>query len=228
MSTKPDKPHYHGHRDRLRERFISQGPGALQDYELLELLLFAAIPRRDVKPIAKDLLARFKNLGGILNASPESLRDAGLSESATASLLVSSAIALRAQKAEIKAKPVLNSWQRIVDYCRAAMGHEKKEQFRLLFLDRKNCLIDEEIHQSGTIDHTPVYPREVVQRALEVGAGAIILAHNHPSGDPTPSQADIDMTRAIINACKPLDITVHDHIVVSHNKVVSFKSAGLL
>jgi DNA repair protein RadC len=226
--TEDDKPHYFGHRDRLRARLLEHGPEALQDYELLELLLFAAIPRRDVKPLAKMLLARFKDLWSLLNVKPEQLMDAGLSEVAASSLLVTGAVALRAHKNAIVKGPLLNSWQRIVDYCRAAMAHETKEQFRLLFLDRKNHLLAEELHQRGTIDHTPVYPREVVQRALEVGAGALVLVHNHPSGDPQPSKDDITMTRAIAEACRPLGITIHDHIIIGRDDVASFKSLGLL
>jgi DNA repair protein RadC len=163
-----------------------------------------------------------------VNAKPERLVAFGLSEGAASLILATGAIALRAQKKTILEKPLLGNWQRIVDYCRAAMGHEAKEQFRLLFLDRKNHLLDEEVHQRGTIDHTPVYPREVVQRALEVGAGAIVLVHNHPSGDVSPSKADIDMTRSIIEACKPLGIAVHDHIIIGRKDVASFKSLGLL
>ncbi|NTU77483.1 MAG: DNA repair protein RadC [Alphaproteobacteria bacterium] len=229
-SPRPKKaaPHYAGHRQRLRERLFQAGPEALRDYELLEMLLFAAIPRRDVKPIAKALLAEFKDLWTLLHAKPERLIACGLSESATALLRVTSALALRAHKSSILDKPLLDSWQRIVDYCRAALAHETREQFRLLFLDRKNHLLSEEIHQRGTIDHTPVYPREVVQRALEVGAGALVLVHNHPSGDSTPSKADIDMTRALINACTPLNIVIHDHIIVASKTVTSFKTLGLL
>jgi DNA repair protein RadC len=227
-NAKPQAPHYSGHRQRLRERLFQAGPEALQDYELLEMLLFMAIPRRDVKPLAKELLAEFKDIWSLLNAKPERLVAFGLSESAAAALLITGALVLRAHKQPLLQKPVLSSWQRIVDYCRAAMGHETKEQFRLLFLDRKNKLFHEEVHQRGTIDHTPVYPREVVQRALEVGAGAIVLAHNHPSGDLTPSNADIEMTRAIIDACRPLGIVVHDHIIVGRETVVSFKELGIL
>jgi len=223
-----DKPHYFGHRDRLRARLFESGPEALQDYELLELLLFAAIPRRDVKPIAKAMLAEFKDLWTLLNSKPERLRAFGLSDSVVASLLATGAVALRAQKGVVTKGPLLNSWQRIVDYCRAAMAHENKEQFRLLFFDRKNHLISEEVHQRGTIDHTPVYPREVVQRALEVGAGALVLVHNHPSGDPSPSKDDIEMTRAIADACRPLGIAIHDHIIVGSSDVTSFKALGLL
>ena len=223
-----DEPHYHGHRQRLRERFLQAGADALQDYELLELLLFAAIPRRDVKPLAKQLLSEFKNLWSLLNAPAERLLQYGLSESAVTTLLVSGAIALRAQKKAIIGGALLNNWQRIVDYCRMQMAHETVEQFRLLFLDRKNHLIAEEVQQRGTIDHTPVYPREVVKRALEIGAGALILAHNHPSGDTTPSKDDIAMTRAIIDACRPLGIAVHDHIIIGHDQVTSFKTLGIL
>jgi DNA repair protein RadC len=223
-----DKPHYYGHRQRLRERLLESGGGALQDYELLEVLLFAAIPRRDVKPLAKQLLAEFKCLWSLINAPAERLLQFGLSESAVATLLVTGSIALRAQKNAIIGKALLNNWQRIVDYCRMAMAHENVEQFRLLFLDRKNNLIGEEVQQRGTIDHTPVYPREVVRRALEIGAGAIVLAHNHPSGDPTPSKEDIAMTRAIVEACRPLGLIVHDHIIIGHDAVASFKNLGLL
>lgn len=221
-------PHYHGHRQRLRERLLQSGADSLQDYELLETLLFAAIPRRDVKPLAKQLLSEFKSLWALINAPSERLLQFGLSEGAAATLLVTGAIALRAQKKAIIGGTLLNNWQRMVDYCRMAMAHETIEQFRLLFLDRKNNLIGEEIHQRGTIDHTPVYPREVVKRALEIGAGALVLVHNHPSGDPTPSKDDIAMTHAIVEACRPLGLTIHDHIIIGHDKVASFKSLGLL
>lgn len=227
-SKKDDQPHYLGHRDRLRARLFESGPDSLQDYELLELLLFTAIPRRDVKPLAKKLLNEFKDLWSLLNASPERLMSFGLSEPAAASLLATGAVALRAHRSAAVKGPLLNSWHRIVDYCRAAMAHETREQFRLLFLDRKNQFINEEVHQRGTIDHTPVYPREVVQRALELGAGALILVHNHPSGDIQPSKEDIQMTRAIQDACGPLDITVHDHLIIGSTGVTSFKSLGLL
>lgn len=218
-----------GHRQRLRERLFKSGPDALQDYELLEMLLFAAIPRRDVKPLAKKLIKQFGGLWPLLNAKHEKLIEAGLSEAAAASLIVTGAAALRAHKSSIIDRPLLNSWQRIVDYCRAAMGHEMKEQFRLLFLDRKNNLLADELHQQGTIDHTPVYPREVVQRALDVGAGAIVLVHNHPSGEIRPSDQDIETTRAIVAACKPLGIVIHDHIIIGRGgEVASFKTLGLL
>ncbi len=224
----PDKPHYAGHRQRLRARFLKTGPESLQDYELLELLLFPVIPRRDVKPLAKKLLAEFKNLWPVVNAPAERLVHCGLSENAAAAVRLVGALALRAQKGEIIGGPLLNNWQRIVDYCRMTMAHETVEQFRLLFLDRKNHLLSEEVHQRGTIDHTPAYPREVVKRALDLGAGALVLAHNHPSGDPTPSKEDIAMTRGIVEACRPLGLVIHDHIIVSRSGIISFKNAGLL
>ncbi len=224
----PDKAHYEGHRARLRARFLEAGADSLQEYEILEIILFAAIPRRDVKPLAKALLKDCEGLWGVLTAEPSRLRALGLSDSAVALLRAVGIAGLRGQKGTIIDRPVLSSWQRILDYCRAAMGHEAKEQFRILFLDRKNRLIREEVQAKGTVDHTPVYPREVVQRALEIGAGAIILAHNHPSGDVAPSKADIEMTRAIVQACKPLDIVVHDHIIIGRGEVASFKNLGIL
>lgn len=223
-----DAPHYYGHRERLRARLFEHGGDSLQDYELLELLLFAAIPRRDVKPLAKSLLDSFGDLWSLLNAEPERLSAAGLSESAAASLLATGAVALRAHKSAALRGPILDSWQRVVDYCRAALAHETKEQFRILYIDRKNHLLAEDKHQKGTIDHTPVYPREIVQRALEVGAGALVLVHNHPSGDPQPSREDIDMTRTLVNICASLGITIHDHLVIGREGVASFKGMGLL
>jgi DNA repair protein RadC len=221
-------PHYQGHRQRLRERLLTKGGDSLQDYELLELLLFSAIPRRDVKPLAKQLLAEFRTLWALVNAPAERLLRFGLSECVVATLLVTGAVIIHASKKEIVGGSLLNNWQRVVDHCRMAMAHETVEQFRLLFLDRKNHLIAEEVQQRGTIDHTPVYPREIVKRALELGAGALVLAHNHPSGDPAPSKDDIAMTRAIVNACRPLGLTIHDHIVVGRDGIASFKNLGLL
>lgn len=221
-------PHYAGHRERLRDRFFSAGAAALQDYELIEMLLFAAIPRRDVKQLAKTLLAEFGSLWHLTQSTPERLKKFGLGDPATALILTMGAISLRAQQQSIKDLPVLNSWQRIVDYCRMAMAHDSREQFRLLFLNRKNHLLKDELHQYGTIDHTAVYPREIVQRALELGAGALVLVHNHPSGDTRPSPADLDMTRAIVAACQPLGINVHDHLIIGGKEVNSFKSLGLL
>ncbi len=200
----------------------------MQDYELLELLLFSALPRRDLKPLAKRLLAEFKSLWAVINAPTERLLGCGLSENAAAALRVAGAVALRAQQKEIIGGALLDKWQRIVDYCRMTMAHETVEQFRLLFLDRKNHLLSDEVQQRGTIDHTPAYPREVVKRALDLGAGALVLAHNHPSGNPTPSKEDIAMTRCIVEACRPLGLVVHDHIIISRQGVASFKNLGLM
>jgi len=233
-SAKPDtapaeEPHYHGHRDRLRERFLLGGPDALPDYELLELVLFMAIPRRDVKPLAKELVAKFGNLAGVLNASVAELEKIdGLSDNTITALKTIQASAFRMLKQDVMKKPILNSWARLMDYCAATMAHEKKEHFRILFLNKKNELIADEIQQTGTVDHTPVYPREIMKRALELSATAIILCHNHPSGDPRPSQMDIDMTQQIIAAGQPFNILIHDHIIVSKNGTASFRNLGLL
>ncbi|HYE50495.1 MAG TPA: DNA repair protein RadC [Azospirillaceae bacterium] len=224
-----DRPHWHGHRERLRGRFLEQGPDALTDYELVELLLFQAIPRRDVKPLAKALLKAHGSLWGVVNAPADKLRtEFKLSDTVVAALRVVGAAALRMARQEVLGRPVLSSWQKLLDYCSGAMALEKTEQFRLLFLDRKNTLIADEVQQRGTVDHTPVYPREVVKRALDLGASAIILVHNHPSGDPTPSKADIEMTRAIATAATALGVTVHDHIVIGKGRHFSFKSSGML
>ena len=218
-----------GHRDRLRQRFVKSGPGAFQDYELLEMLLFAAIPRKDVKPLAKQLLTRFGNLAGVMGASLDDLkRMKGLSENSAVMLKGIHAITLRMLYNEIEQKPVLSSWQKLIDYCTVAMAHDKREHFRVMFLDRKNRLIADEVKQVGTVDHVPVYPREVVGRALELGATALILVHNHPSGDPTPSQGDISMTKEIIKAARALDLAVHDHIIIGKNGHVSFKAMGIV
>lgn len=224
-----DEPHYHGHRDRLRERFLNGGADALPDYELLELVLFMAIPRRDVKPLAKELITKFGNLAGVLNAPISELEKIeGLSDNTITALKAIQASAFRMLKQDVMKKPILNSWARLMDYCAATMAHEKKEHFRVLFLNKKNELIADEIQQSGTVDHTPVYPREIMKRALELSATAIILCHNHPSGDPTPSRMDIDMTQQIIAAGEPFDIRIHDHIIVSKNGTASFRNLGLL
>lgn len=225
-----EKPHYHGHRDRLRERFLSAGPDALPDYELLELLLFQAIPRRDVKPLAKELLTAFGSLWAVTQASPEQLKARfGFSDGIIAALRVVGAIGLRMARQQVIGQPILSSWQKLLDYCAGAMAHEPVEQFRLLFLDRKNTLIADEVQQRGTVDHTPVYPREVVRRALELSASAVILVHNHPSGDPTPSRADIEMTKQIMAAATALGVVVHDHVIIGKGgRYVSFKSAGLM
>lgn len=226
---KKDEPHYKGHRQRLRERFLSGGSDALQDYELLELLLFMAIPRRDIKPLAKTLLKSFGSLPELMSATPQELtRIDGVSENTATAIKATYAIAIRMLKQDLEGKPILNSWTRLMDYCHATMAHEKKEHFRILFLNKKNELIADEIQNSGTVDHTPAYPREIMKRTLELGATAIILMHNHPSGDPKPSQADIDMTRLIMRAAEPFAITIHDHIVISRNGYTSLKNQGLM
>lgn len=222
------EPHYAGHRARLRERFL-KARGELADYELIELLLFAAMPRRDVKPIAKALIKRFGSFAGVLNADTQALTEInGVGETAAVSLVAVREAAVRLLQNDVMDQPVLGNWQSLMDYVRAAMAHGKKEQFRILFLNRKNVLIADELQQEGTIDHTPVYPREVIKRALDLGASALILVHNHPSGDPTPSQADIEMTRELQGAGDKLGIQLHDHIVVSKSGNSSFKTLGLL
>ncbi len=225
---KEPSPHYAGHRDRLRERFL-KSPEALPDYELLELILFMAIPRRDVKPIAKDLIARFKNLNGVLNAPVNELMGVkGISETTAIAIKSIQASAHRMLGQDILGKTVLNSWQKLLDYLSATMAHEQNEHFRILFLNKKNQLIADEVQQSGTVDHTPAYPREIMKRALELGATALVLVHNHPSGDSTPSQADVDMTNDIVAAAAPFDILIHDHLIVSTSGITSFKTMDLL
>ena len=222
-----EKPHYHGHRDRLRERFAAGAPDALPDYELLELLLFRLIPRIDTKPIAKALIARFGSLAEVLGAPASLLQEIkGIGPTVAFDLKVIAATGQRMARGEVRGREVLSNWTQLLDYCRSAMAFEAREQFRILFLDKKNGLIADEVQQTGTVDHTPVYPREVVKRALELSASAIILVHNHPSGDPTPSRADIDMTKQIIDTAKPLGIAVHDHIIIGRKGNASMK--GLL
>ncbi len=224
-----DKPHYFGHRKRLKERFRKGGADALADYELLEMVLFLALPRKDTKPLAKALVERFGGFGDVLFADDALLREInGVGETVVTALKVVRASALRLSQGRIIGRPALSSWDAVVDYCRAAMSFEKKEQFRILFLDKKNVLIADEVQQEGTIDHTPVYPREVIKRALELGATALILAHNHPSGDPTPSRDDIEMTKEIAEAGKKLGVIIHDHIVVGKTGHVSMKSMGVI
>ncbi len=223
------KPHYAGHRERLRKRLLEQGPGALADYELLEMLLFAGNPRGDTKPLAKQLLARFGSLARVLSATPAELsRVKGLGETGVAALTVVPEAAKRLAREQAQEQPVIASWQKLIDYCRVTVAHERVECFHVLFLDRKNKLIADERQQRGTVDHTSVYPREVVKRALDLGASALILVHNHPSGDPTPSKADIAMTRAVAEAAAKLEIAVHDHVVIGREGHASFKSLGLL
>lgn len=223
------KPSYLGHRQRLRERFLKGGPDALADYELLELVLFLANPRADVKPLAKALIARFGSFADAISAEPAALAEvAGVGETAVAALKTVQAAALRLARQQVMNRPVLSSWTQLLDYCRASMAFEATERFRILFLNRKNALIADEVQQKGTVDHTPVYPREVIKRALELGATAIIMVHNHPSGDPTPSQADIAMTREVKDAGQKLGIALHDHVIIGRGGTASFKSLGLL
>jgi len=222
-------PHYHGHRQRLRQRFLSAGSEALSDYEVLELILFRAIPQRDVKPLAKDLIAEFGSFAEAIAAPVERLKEIdGLGEAAIAELKIVQAAATRLLRGQVRERPVLSSWSSVLDYCRGAMAFAEREQFRILFLDKRNRLIADEEHQTGTVDHTPVYPREVVKRALELSATAVILVHNHPSGDPTPSRADIEMTQAIIEVTRPLGIAVHDHLIVGKDGHASLKALKLM
>jgi DNA repair protein RadC len=224
---KAPSPHA-GHRDRLRARFAEAGPDALADYELLELLLFRSIPRRDTKPLAKALIARFGSFGAVIGADPQRLMEVpGVKEAVATDLKTVAAAAQRMLKGEIAAREVLGSWNAVIDYCKAAMAYETREQFRILFLDKKNALIADEVQQTGTVDHTPVYPREVMRRALELSSTAIILVHNHPSGDPTPSRADIEMTHKIAEIGETLNIVVHDHIIIGKSGHVSLKGLGL-
>lgn len=227
--AKKPKPHYHGHRDRLRARFAEGGSAALADYELLELYLFNSQPRRDVKPIAKALITRFGSFAEAVSAPINNLTEVkGVSAKTALDLKILQAGALKLGQESILGRPVLSSWSALLDYCRSAMQFEAKEQFRVLFLDKKNRLIADEIMGHGTVDRAPVYPREVVKRALELSATAIILAHNHPSGDPTPSHSDIDMTNNIIAAAKALGVAVHDHLIIGRDSTVSFKTLGLM
>jgi DNA repair protein RadC len=226
----PDtKPHYLGHRERLRDRLLAGGAAALPDYELLEYLLFAARPRGDVKPLAKALIARFGSFAAVLAAEREALLAVpGMGEASAAALLAAREAGLRLARAEVQDRPVIGSWQKLLDYCNAAAGFAEIEEFRLLFLDRKNVLIADERQQRGTIDHTPVYPREVVKRALALGASAIIMVHNHPSGDTTPSRGDIEMTRIVAKAVAAVGIALHDHVIIGRGRHTSFKSLGLI
>ena len=222
-----ERPHFLGHRDRLRERFEKQGDAALADYELLELLLYRSIPRADTKPLAKSLITRFGSLAEVFGAPVERLQEIkGVGASVALDIKAIASVGRRMAFGAIKGREVLSSWAQVLDYCQAAMALETREQFRILFLDKKNALIADEVQQVGTVDHTPVYPREVVRRALELAATALILVHNHPSGDPTPSRADIEMTKTIIEAAKPMGIAIHDHIIIGKNRHASMK--GLL
>jgi len=224
-----EAPHFHGHRERLRHRFRSAGADALSDYELLELVLFRALPRRDVKPLAKMLIGKFGSFAEVVHAPEARLREiSGLGDAAVTELKLIAATASRVAKGRLAARAVLSSWSAVLDYCRASMAFADKEQLRILFLDKRNQLIADEVQQVGTVDHTPVYPREVIKRALELSASAVILVHNHPSGDPTPSDADIQMTKTIIDMAGPLGIAVHDHIIVGKDGHASLKGLKLI
>ncbi len=226
--TADETPHYHGHRERLRQRLITAGADNLPDYELLEVILFASNPRGDVKPVAKHLLDRFGGFAELLSAEPEALAGAGLGLAGIAALKSVREAALRLMRSELQERPVVGSWDKLIEYCTAHIAHGKVEEFHILFLDRKNVLIKHEQQQRGTIDHTPVYPREVVKRALELQASALILVHNHPSGDPTPSKADIAVTKDIVKAAQPLGVTVHDHLIIGRGRHTSLRDLGLL
>jgi DNA repair protein RadC len=219
-------PHYFGHRQRLRERLVDSGAESLPDYELLEVILFAARPRGDVKPVAKALLAHFGGFAEMMSAEPDALAAAGLNLAGVAAIKAAREAALRLMRAELQQRPVVNSWDKLIDYCSAQVAHGKVEDFHILFLDRKNMLIKDERQQRGTVDHTPVYPREVVKRALELGASALILVHNHPSGDPTPSKADIAVTQDIKKAAAPLGVVLHDHVIIGRNRHISLRELG--
>jgi DNA repair protein RadC len=224
-----ETPHYHGHRERLRERFHGAGPDALSDYELLEMVLFTAKAQGDVKPLAKTLIKTFGSFAEVIHAPETRLREVkGVGERTVTELKLIAAAASRIAKGQLQQRTMLSSWDAVIAYCRTSMAFADKEQFRLLFLDKRNQLISDEVQQIGTVDHTPVYPREVIKRALELSATAIILVHNHPSGDPTPSQADIQMTKAIIDIAGPLGISVHDHIIVGKNGHASLKGLRLI
>jgi len=218
-----------GHRQRLRARFLAGGRGAVADYELLELVLFNAIPQRDTKALAKQLIRRFGSFAGVINAPEAQLREfKAVKDAVVTQFRLIQAATLEITRARIGERPVLSSWIEVIEHCKAAMAYEPREQFRILFLDKKNCLIADEVQQEGTVDHTPVYVREVVKRALELSATAIVLVHNHPSGDPTPSRADIDMTRQIVEAAKPLGIVVHDHVIIGRHGHASLKGLRVI
>lgn len=222
-------PHQEGHRERLRDRFLNGGADALPDYELLELLLTLARPRIDCKPLAKALLKDFGSLPSLMAADSDALlKIKGVGESTVVALKIVQAAAQRMMRREVLEKPILSSWDRVIDYCHSVMAHEKAEQFRLLFLDGRNAIIADEVQQKGTVNHTPVYVREVVKRALEHGATALIMAHNHPTGDPSPSRDDIVMTREVMNALKAVGISLHDHIIIGRKGHSSLRSLKVL
>ncbi|MEX1179830.1 MAG: DNA repair protein RadC [Cucumibacter sp.] len=227
--SKSGEPHYKGHRERLRERFLKVGTAGIEDYELMELVLFLCLPRRDTKPISKALLKRFGSFSEVLGAPEHLLQEVeGIGPQAAADLKVVLAAAQRFGRGNVQERVTLDSWASLLDYVRAQMAFESKEQFRILFLDKRNKLIADEVQQIGTVDHTPVYPREVIRRALELSATALILVHNHPSGDPAPSSADVDMTKSIADIAKPLGIVVHDHIIVGREGHASMRALKLI
>ena len=223
------KPHYLGHRQRLKQRFMDGGGHPLTDYEMLELVLFRILPRQDTKPIAKNLIEIFGSFSAVLNGSPERLKKVkGIGDAAVTELKIIRSAALLVMREDVMDKPIISSWDALIGYCHAAMAHQEKEQFRILFLDKKNRLIADEVQQVGTVDHTPVYIREIIKRALELSATALILVHNHPSGDPTPSRADIEMTNQIMLAANNLNIDIHDHVIIGREGHISFKGQGLI
>jgi DNA repair protein RadC len=223
------KPHFLGHRERLRRRFMNGGADALLDYELLELVLFRALPRQDTKPLAKQLIDKFGSFSQVLAATAERLKEIkGVGDAVVVELKLIEAASLRLLRGNIMNRPILQSWTQLIEYCHASMAYSAREAFRVLFLDRKNLLIADEVQQEGTVDHTPVYPREVIKRALELSASSIVLVHNHPSGDPTPSRADIEMTNRIVEAAEKLGIKVHDHVIIGRDGHASFKGLRLL
>jgi len=232
----PEKPvaarqpsYLRDHRKRLRDRFMAGGAQAMPDYELLEMLLFRAIPRQDVKPLARELIDLFGDLAGVISAPEARLRKvSGIGDAVLVELKLADACAQRMARARIINRPAISSWAALLDYCHTAMSHKETEEFRVLFLDRKNTLIADEVQGSGTVDHVPVYPREIMRRALELNATALILVHNHPSGDPTPSQADIAMTEQVKRAAECLSITLHDHLVIGKSCEISFRATGLI
>jgi DNA repair protein RadC len=224
-----NRPHYWGHRERLRQRFLSGGHESMPEYELLELVLFNAIPRIDVKPLAKQLLAAFGDLNGVIAASEHRLlKIPGTTPKVHLQLRILEAVAHRMARARVMQRSVISSWDQLMAYCKTVMAYRETEQFRILFLDQRNVLIADEAQAKGTVNHVPVYPREVAKRALEINATAIILVHNHPSGDPTPSKADIDMTAQIELACEAIGVVVHDHVIIGKETDASFRSLGLL
>lgn len=218
-----------GHRKRLRARLLNAGPESLADHELLEIVLFVALARRDTKAIARALISRFGSFANVVSATPAELRQVeDMGEAGTAAVKSIQAAALRLMRAEVREQPVLNDWQKLMDYLQAVLQRERVEQFRILFLDTRNRLLADEAQSRGTVNHTPVYPREVVKRALELHATAIILVHNHPSGDPKPSRDDVEMTRAIRVAAEVLSVVLHDHVIVGNGRWFSFRKEGLL